>query len=50
MPRAKRISEWKIYIAPTAPEWFANVVRRLIHRCGYKFEVVQSQLDAQPLF
>jgi len=40
----------KIYIAPSAPQWFADVVRTLIQKYGYKFEVVQSQLDAQPLF
>lgn len=45
----KRLIE-KIYVAPSAPEWFAELVRALIHRYGYAFEVVHSKLDAQPLF
>jgi len=40
----------KIYIAPSSPGWFADVVRSLIRKYGYQFEVVQSQLDSQPLF
>lgn len=40
----------RIYVAPSAPDWFAELVRALIQRYGYKFEVVQSSLDEQPLF
>jgi hypothetical protein len=40
----------RIYVAPSAPDWFADLVRALIHRYGYKFEVLHSKLDEQPLF
>jgi len=40
----------KIYIAPSAPGWFADLTRALIHKYGYEFEVDQSKLDQQPLF
>jgi hypothetical protein len=40
----------RIYVAPSAPEWFADLVRALINRYGYVFEVVHSKLDEQPLF
>ena len=40
----------KIFIAPTAPTWFAELVRSLIQRYGYSFEVVQSKLNEQPVF
>jgi len=40
----------RIYIAPSAPRWFADLVRALIQRYGYSFEVVQSRLDDRPIF
>lgn len=40
----------RIYIAPTAPTWFADLVRSLIHKFGYRFEVVHSKLNEQPVF
>jgi hypothetical protein len=40
----------RIYIAPSAPEWFADVVRGVIHKYGYEFKVVQSGLDSKPLY
>jgi hypothetical protein len=40
----------KIYIAPSAPSWFAELVSGLVRRYGYEFGVVQSRLDDQPVF
>lgn len=40
----------RIYIAPSAPSWFADLVRALIQRYGYKFDVMHSKLNQQPLF
>jgi hypothetical protein len=40
----------RIYVAPSAPDWFADLVRALIFKYGYKFDVVHSDLDKQPLF
>jgi hypothetical protein len=40
----------KIYVAPSAPGWFADLVRALVQRYGYDFEVVHSRLDQEPLF
>ena len=40
----------RIYVAPSSPEWFADLVRGLVRKYGYDFEVVHSNLDAQPLF
>lgn len=39
-----------IYVAPSTPNWFADLVRALIHRYGHDFEVVHSRLDQEPLF
>jgi hypothetical protein len=40
----------KIYVAPSAPNWFADLVRALVQRYGYNFEVVHSRLNEQPVF
>jgi len=40
----------QIYISPTAPDWFIDLVKSLIHRFGYTFNVVQSKLSVQPIF
>lgn len=40
----------KIYIAPSAPHWFAELVEGVIKRYDYKFEIVQSNLNGTPLF
>lgn len=39
-----------IYIAPSAPNWFADLVRALVQRYGYDFQVVHSKLNEQPVF
>jgi len=40
----------RIYVAPNAPNWFADLVSAVIHRYGYVFEVIHSGLDEQPLY
>lgn len=40
----------RIYISPTAPAWFADLVRAVITRYGYNFEVVHSMLNENPVF
>lgn len=40
----------KIYVAPNAPIWFANLVQSAVNRYGYKFEVIHSKLNESPLF
>jgi hypothetical protein len=39
-----------IYIAPSAPAWFASVVAATIAQFGRSFPVVQSDLAKEPLF
>jgi len=40
----------KIYIAPNAPKWLNQLVEAVIKRYGYEFNVLQSQLNINPLF
>lgn len=40
----------RIYVAPSAPAWFADLVSAAITRYGYKFEVVHSKLNESPVF
>jgi len=40
----------KIYVAPNAPVWFSELVRSVVSRYGYGFEVVHSKLNDSPLF
>ncbi len=40
----------KIFIAPNAPPWFANLVRKVIETYHFRFEVVQSSLSDGPVF
>ena len=39
-----------IYVSPSAPEWFSELVRTVVKRYGYNFNVKQSKLDEQALF
>jgi hypothetical protein len=39
-----------VYIAPSAPGWFASVVSATIAQFGRTFRVVHSDLDKEPLF
>lgn len=40
----------KIFVAPSSPAWFADLVRAVVQRYGYDFQVVQSKLNDQPVF
>ncbi len=40
----------KIFVAPNAPSWFADLVQSAVNRYGYKFEVIHSKLNDSPLF
>ena len=40
----------RIYVAPSSPAWFAELVGALVQRYGYNFPVVQSKLGEQPFF
>lgn len=40
----------KIYVAPSSPAWFAELVRAVVQRYGYDFQVVQSKLNEQPVY
>ncbi len=39
-----------IYVSPSAPEWFSELVRTVVDRYGCNFNVKQSKLDEQALF
>jgi hypothetical protein len=40
----------KIYVAPSVPIWFSELVKAVISRYGYDFPVEHSKLNEQPLF
>ena len=40
----------RIYIAPSAPDWFAELVKAVVTRYGYQFDIMYSRLDEKPLF
>ncbi|MCJ7632894.1 DUF2971 domain-containing protein [Candidatus Bathyarchaeota archaeon] len=40
----------RIYVAPSSPDWFADLVRAVVQRYGYDFPVVHSKLSEQPVF
>lgn len=40
----------KIYVAPNAPKWFADLVKTAIKRYGYNIEVIHSELNNAPMF
>jgi len=40
----------RIHVAPNAPAWFADIVKAVITRYGYNFEVVHSNLNENPVF
>lgn len=39
-----------VYIAPTAPDWFVDIVKAVSQRFGYSFEIVRSSLDDDPIY
>lgn len=40
----------RIYIAPSSPPWFTDLVRSVVDKYGYNFEIVSSRLNDRPLF
>lgn len=40
----------RVYVAPRSPKWFHDVVSNVIAQYGCRFEVVQSDIDQQPIF
>jgi hypothetical protein len=40
----------RVYIAPTAPEWFLETVQATIQQFGFTFPVIRSSLDENPLW
>jgi len=40
----------RIYVAPSALDWLAELVKAVVTRYGYQFDVVHSKLNEQPLF
>jgi hypothetical protein len=40
----------KIYLAPNTPDWFSDLVKEIVSRYEYTFEVVHSKLDERPFF
>jgi len=40
----------RIYIAPSTPDWFADLVKTIVAKYDYNFKVVHSRLDENPLF
>lgn len=39
-----------VFVSPTAPNWFAELVKVVTLRYGYAFPVLQSQLSQSPVF
>jgi len=39
-----------VYVAPGSPSWFVDLVRAVIIKYGYKFEVIHSKMDDKALF
>jgi len=40
----------RVYISPTAPTWFTDLVKEVVLKYGYYFEVVQSKLNKDPIY
>jgi len=40
----------RIYVAPSAQDWFAELVAAVVSRYGYNFKVEHSRLSEKPLF
>lgn len=39
-----------VYVSPTAPSWFTDVVTSVIKKYGFKFPVIQSDLSKNPVY
>jgi hypothetical protein len=40
----------RVYIAPTAPAWFADLVTQITAKYGLGAEVIRSDIDGQPVY
>jgi hypothetical protein len=40
----------RVYVAPNTPDWFFDLIKSVITRYGYDFEVTRSKLNERPLF
>ncbi len=40
----------KIYVAPNSPLWYFNLVKKVLYKYSYNFEVIRSEMDSNPLF
>ncbi|CAN5355740.1 DUF2971 domain-containing protein [soil metagenome] len=40
----------KIYVAPSAPNWLADLVKAVVNKYEHNFEVVHSALNGRPMF
>ncbi|MFZ2308516.1 MAG: hypothetical protein WAW34_14385 [Rhodoferax sp.] len=40
----------RVHIAPTAPNWFGELVRNVVMQYQYKFEVIQSEMNVSPMY
>jgi hypothetical protein len=39
-----------VFVAPSALDWFADLVKAVVNRYGYNFQVFHSKLNEQPVF
>jgi len=39
-----------VHVAPTAPDWFLDLVKSIVAKYGYNFTVYQSELNEGPIF
>lgn len=40
----------KIYVAPSSPSWFVNLVQKAVKKYGFSIKIVQSDLDKSPVY
>ena len=40
----------RVYVAPTANNWFYELVRDVTEKYGFKFEIIKSYLDEKPVY
>jgi hypothetical protein len=38
----------RVVVSPTAPSWFADLVRSVTHRYGFDFRIEDSELGREP--
>lgn len=40
----------RVYVAPSAPEWFFELTKSMIKKYDYEFEVIKSNIYSSPIF